>query len=587
MNINYRLIFFISICLAVVSLASSFVSTIPSLATSAPPATQPESQIRTGPPLDLTTRPQIWLGPQPPGSPIGPPDYFDLFTANAPWQQAAHGTHVFKLYGGWIDGPAKDDQLRQIVADLQRRGLGIAFEAPPLAATDECTALYEGFGYQPLGHNVSLRIKAAGGTVNYADLEHPYDAVTFSGAPPNCSYSAERAAQDVAVYVQGVRSVFPDVRIGAIETADHSVEAVARWVEAYRAVMGEDLDYFSLDVDYSRPNWAKDAHAIEDYLRGRGIESGIFYRGDENDTSSAQWIAKAEQRFVEYEVIAGGRPDRAIFQSWHHQPDHVLPETDPSAFTYLVNRYLRTRTKMTLKAQASPAGGVILSGVLRDEHGAPLPNVNVELSMTPLEGPGVVSEYTVSGTVPEGALQAIAGYRVNMECDNCSGSADFTLYEVHYTEGEGDSNRVPNWRFDNGLQGWDAWGEGSTWEIIPSDQGSGQALHVTAQPGQTAGLSSTSFAVTAGATFTATFVARVAPASEGSGYFSIFFLGSNEEVYRIRIPLRAEKVPLGEAVTGGSGAFKFQMPDAPAWPVLFQAWYAGDDVHWPAYAEVK
>jgi hypothetical protein len=112
--------------------------------------------------------------------------------------------------------------------------------------------------------------------MNYADLEHPYDAVTFSGAPPECSYSAERATQEVAVYIQGIRSVFPNVRIGAIETAKHSVPVVAEWVNAYRSVMRKDLDYFSLD-----------------------IESGIFYRGDENDASSAEWVAKAEQRFVE------------------------------------------------------------------------------------------------------------------------------------------------------------------------------------------------------------------------------------------------------------------------------------------------
>jgi hypothetical protein len=219
--------------------------------------------------------------------------------------------------------------------------------------------------------------------VDYADLEHPYNAVTFSGAPAECSYSAERAAQDVAVYVQGIRSVFPEVRIGAIETADHSVEAVARWVEAYRSVMGKDLDYFSLDVDYSRPHWAKDARAIEDYLRGRRIEFGIFYRGDEDDTSSAEWVAKAEQRFVEYEAIIGGGPDRAIFQSWHPFPDRVLPETNPSAFTYLITRYLRHRTKLTLEAKASPTGGLTLSGSLMDEHNTPLPKSNVMLSMTP------------------------------------------------------------------------------------------------------------------------------------------------------------------------------------------------------------
>jgi hypothetical protein len=587
MKINDRLVLSISLCLAIVGLACNSGGTPTSISISTPPATRTETQVRTGPPRDLTTRPQIWLGPQAPSSPIGPPDYYDLFTNNAPWQHAARGTQVFKLYGPWLDGQATDDQLRQIVAGLQRRGLGIAFEAPPLAATDVCTHVIEGFGYQPLGHNVSLRIKQAGGTVDYADLEHPYDAVTFSGAPPECSYSAERAAQDVAVYIQGVRTVFPDVRVGAIETADHSVEAVARWVDAYRSVMGQDLDYFSLDVDYSRPHWAEDVRAIEDYLRGRGIEFGMFYRGDEDDTSSAEWIAKAEQRFVEYEAIAGGRPERAIFQSWHPYPDHVLPETDPSAFTYVINRYLRPRTKLTLQAQASQAGGLTLSGALTDEHGAPMPKANVNLSMTPLAGPGAVSEYTLSATVPDGATQADVGYRVNMECDSCAGSADFTLYEVHYTQGEGDSNRVPNWKFADGLVGWEAWGNGGIWELVASDQGSGSALHVTAQPDQTAAINSTNFDVTAGGTFTVTFIARVAPISEGSGYFSVVFLGPDQEISRFKIPLRAETIPLGEVVTGGGGAFQFQVPDAPAWQALFQAWYAGDDRYWPAYAKVQ
>jgi hypothetical protein len=107
------------------------------------------------------------------------------------------------------------------------------------------------------------------------------------------------------------------------------------------------------------------------------------------------------------------------------------------------------------------------------------------------------------------------------------------------------------------------------------------------QPGQIAAIDSTSFPVTGGAAFTASFVARVAPGSEGSGYFSVFFLGTNQEINRIKIPLRAEKVSVEEAVTREGGAFEFRLTDAPTWPALFQLWYAGDDVYWPAYVEVK
>src|SRR5512133_954553 len=122
MKINYQLVLPISICLSVVGLACSSNSKPAPISTSTLLAAQTETQVQTGPPVDLTTRPQIWLGPQPPGTAIGPADYFDLFTANAPWKQAAHHMQVFKLYGPWLNGSATDDQIQQVVTGLQRRG---------------------------------------------------------------------------------------------------------------------------------------------------------------------------------------------------------------------------------------------------------------------------------------------------------------------------------------------------------------------------------------------------------------------------------------------------------------------------------
>jgi hypothetical protein len=36
-----------------------------------------------------------------------------------------------------------------------------------------------------------------------------------------------------------------------------------------------------------------------------------------------------------------GHPDHVIFQSWHRQPKHLLPETDSVSFTGLINRYFK------------------------------------------------------------------------------------------------------------------------------------------------------------------------------------------------------------------------------------------------------
>src|SRR6266542_2193518 len=167
MKIYYRVIIDILICLAGVSVSCSSIGTGPSSPISVPPATETNTQtqtgptpnptslpqptetatqVRRGPAPNLTARPQIWFGPQPPNSPIAVPDYFDLFAANAPWQHAARGIHVFMLYGGWINVRSTDAELQQAVADIQRRGLGIGFEMAPLQTTAECTGAIEGFG---------------------------------------------------------------------------------------------------------------------------------------------------------------------------------------------------------------------------------------------------------------------------------------------------------------------------------------------------------------------------------------------------------------------------------------------------------
>ena len=554
-----------------------------------PPPVGPSPTAETASSLDLSHRPQIWFGPLDPAPPnadrpySGALDYFDLFGPEAPWVEAAQRIQVFKLYGGWLARDVTIPELERIVADLGRRGLGIAFEGGPLTPTAQCTGVIEGFAGPNEGTTAARNIRLAGGTLDYVDLEHPYDAVKFSGAPAACSYSAERAAQDVRRYVQAIRAIFPDAQFGAIETANHDVEEVATWVEAYRTAVGEDLAYFSFDLNYYRPNWTAEARAIEDYLRSRGIEFGIFYRGDEGDETDEEWVNRAEARFVEYEVVAGGRPDRVILQSWHPHPERLLPESDPTTFTALINRYLRERTTITLEARPTGAG-LALTGAASGGQGAPLAGVTLELTLTPLEGSGLLFEYVLSSMVPEGAVQADVGYRVNTECD-CSGPSEFTLYEVRYLEPPGTTNLVPNGSFANGLAGWGAWGVGSA-NLVASDRGPGRALQVQAQPSQDAAINSGRFAVRAGAEFSLTFVGRVAPRSLGSGYFDVVFLSASREVRRFQIPLRAATVSLGQVVTDGGGHFAFEIQEAPVEPTAVRTWYAGDDRMWPAYAEL-
>ena len=119
-------------------------------------------------PPDLSIRPLAWFAPLPPmptseGRPYtGSDDFMQLFEPDAPWAAAAGHVQVFKLYGEWVAYHATDAQLRQVVADLNRRGLALAVEVGPLTPPAECGAGVESFAGIREGRNIARRIAAAG-----------------------------------------------------------------------------------------------------------------------------------------------------------------------------------------------------------------------------------------------------------------------------------------------------------------------------------------------------------------------------------------------------------------------------------------
>jgi len=556
------------------------------------PTTATPSTATTTAPLRLTERPLVWFTPLPLrlSGGRGSVDFMDLFTKDAPWGKAAARVQVFKLYGEWVVS-STDGELRQVVADLNRRGIAIAFEAGPLTPTATCgiggEGRVEGFGGPEEGLRIAERIKAAGGTVRLVALDEPFAFGHIYSGPNACKWPAEKIAQEVYDYIQGIKSVSPGVIVGDIEPlwAGLDVDELENWLDAYHAVTGTHLPFFHLDVDFAgRPDWTEDAKELENFARERGIEFGIIYTGDWTDTSDGEWVAHAEERMVAYEAQAGGRPDHVIFQSWHDRPDRSLPETDPTAFTHLINRYFRTRTSLSLAVSPRLSDSSRnATGILTDAAGIPVAEASVGLSARPLAGPGLLAEYTLSGTVPVGVTQAVVGFRVNIEC-GCAGTSDFFLYEVRYVEASEKVNRVPNGDFSRRLEGWGFWGSGSA-RLERSDRGAGWMLHVIATPSQTAAINSASFPVTPGATYTLTFAARVAPVSVGSGYFDIVFLDPSKEVTRRIIQLEPAYVLIGSTTTDGMGAYRFILKELPPDSLILQAKYPGNDRYWPAYAE--
>ncbi len=492
---------------------------------------------------------------------------------------AADAVHVMRLYPVWLESEAATADLQMVVDNLKQRKIAITFENGPLTETSLCNAaVLEGFSGIPPAQNMMQRLKNAGGTLYGVDLEHGFDAGTFYDVEI-CHMSPAEIAQDVAGYVNAIWAVFPEAKVGSIETADLDVNAVADWMTAYKAAVGRELDYFHLDINFFRPDWAERAKEIEDYVKSRGVDFGIIYFGDLNDSTDQQWLDHAESRFVEYEVLNVGQPDHVIFQSWHPHPLSLLPDNQKGTFTNLILRYLRPRTNLTLER----IDDLTVTGRLTDEFGSAAPGEPLEIRIRPLSGEGLFAEYTISGIVPDGATMADAGFRINMECD-CNGTAEMTLEQVTYLDSGQTVNGVPNGNFANGLNGWGIWGSGAH-QIVTSSNGTGGALSVNVGPNQELGMNSDTINVTAGSNFTITFLAKINPASANSGYFDIIFLNSAGEVSRQTIPIEAGQVTIATTTTNITGHYEAGHQELTLDSFILSAWYPGSDKHWPALAQ--
>ncbi len=310
---------------------------------------------------DLSPRPLVWFAPLPPlpthsGRPFtGSTDFMSLFAENAPWEEAAGRVQVFKLYGEWVAYHATDAELRQVVSDLNRRGVAIAFEAGPLTPTEACGSGIEGFAGVEEGLLIARRIQNAGGTVRFVAFDHPYDAGVLDTSSNACHWSAEEVARNAARFITAIRGVFPEVVFGDIETVGHDVDEIAQWVNAYKDIVGEDLGFLHMDLNYSQPDWPQGTKEIETFLRTRGIEFGIIYFGGWNDRSDEVWLSNAGERVKAYEMAAGGQPDHVVFQSWHDHPDLTLPETDPYTFTWFVNTYFNNPSALGFRTEGPGA----------------------------------------------------------------------------------------------------------------------------------------------------------------------------------------------------------------------------------------
>lgn len=332
----------------------------PTVSAGIPPSPSPSATslpvipTQTAKPLTLDAMPLVWFAPLPPLAIVegrkftGSDDFMQLFNAEAPWQNAAAHIQVFKLYGEWVAYKATDAQLKQVVNDLESRGIALAVEAGPLNPPSNCGQGIEGFAGTQEGLNIAQRIKNAGGELSLIALDEPYFFAHFYDGPNACKWDAEKVAAEVGKYVETIRQVFPDVKIGDTEplAGAATAQAYMNWLDTFRNINGYNLAFLHMDIDWSRPNWADEVIAIEEHGDKIDVPVGIIYTGNAFDKTDEAWLSAAGERVKKLELEKNAQPDHILFQSWNNKPDFVLPETTDFTFTDFVKDYFADKSAL-------------------------------------------------------------------------------------------------------------------------------------------------------------------------------------------------------------------------------------------------
>jgi len=140
--------------------------------------------------------------------------------------------------------------------------------------------------------------------------------------------------------------------VGDIESNTNPVttKGMADWLDAYDDAAGEPFAFIQLDVDWARPNWIELSHDIGQQANERDVPFGMLYNGGLAPTSQ-QWVQLTGQRIKDFDA-AGPPPDHVVLQSWMPQPDHTLPEINPSTFSGLLKTYVEDYASL-----GQPIGG--------------------------------------------------------------------------------------------------------------------------------------------------------------------------------------------------------------------------------------
>lgn len=507
---------------------------------------------------DSLTQPLVFFNPH------VPLDMANMWTDAAPWQTAANKVNVLVLVDWWVRDPTNTAQLSAMLAFAREHHMRLDLDVEPVTVlpTDTCG---QGEGYElPSGVKQAAQIVAnLGATIDWYEMDEPVWFGHYATDPQKCQYPMDQVIQRVLISMRDALTVFPNAKITDIEPIP-GVTAQAGWQDAMNQFhdafiqqLGRRISAIMLDVGWEHPTWEDSMTAIHAFTRQRNIDFGYMVNSTELDTSDAQWISDAVSNFETVEGRLHIIPEQVQFITWDSYPTYNMPETSPTAQTWLINRYPRPLT--TLQVQFVGAG---VHGRLTTLDGKPIANVTVQGFKPGVDLTQPLPVITTQGTVPAAAVNAQFAVRVNAECA-CDGLNDLLLGAMTYQETVGGTLQS-NFSTVN-VPGYLVGGP-----LVSTEQAGGVTVtRIIAAASQMAMWNGPVFPVTAGAQYQMTVAAGTIGGVGWNGNVNLIWLGANGvEIQRATVTPTPGKALVASATTGSDGRFVLpRMPrsvDGPA-----------------------
>jgi len=531
------------------------------------------------------TEPEIWLAPEDSikraqrGEPPG--DFMDLFPPDAPWAKAASHVQVFEIYPQFL-ARSSDEELRAVIDGLKRRKIALAISYGMLHRP-KGAEMHEGYGAELAERDIA-KLQRLGADVRYVVADEPLLFGHFFwgvGAPP---LPIPDLARDFVSTARLFRAAFPKVRFGMDDPImlykdEEWAPAMREFLDAYQKEFGERMGFVRLEcASFQIHEWQPRYLAAAELFHAAGVDFGTLVTGDATDPSDAQWVARAEERYVAWESWDRPAPAQVVFQSWMPRPSHNLPETAPDTLPHLLNGYFRERTKLTTGQDPEHVLARLSGANLRPLGGAP-----VTVSILPgFDDPAMVHRM-IKGTVPAEARFVQVGLRIGLESSR-AGLAGLTLESPHYCEA-GAGGEAATFEIVPGLKGWGTKGD-AKWETV--GDAAATKVEITAATGQTLLLNSKLTAATPDRDFRVEFNVHVHPDTQ-TGYLIVFFFDASKKVIQhLTEPLVPENPRVIQSlVTDADGKVNVSLlsPEIRSAREL-RLRYPGDDHLRPAFATI-